>query len=392
MSKATAFIYSESYQDYNFSPWHPMKPIRLKLTAELIDAYGMEHFPGASMVEPRIATVEELRLVHDDEYIDKVQELSLPGAQETFAAGWGLGTADNPIFFGMHQASAAIAGASLLAAEKIMSGEIDHGFNVAGGLHHAQKARASGFCIYNDMALAIKWLREKHNLRVAYIDVDAHHGDGVQNAFYSDPDVLTISFHESGHSLFPGTGYPADIGEGDAAGTAVNLPLAPYTTDDLFLAAFDQLVPPLVRAFRPDVLVTQNGCDAHWEDPLSHLSITLDGFAAIWKRLHGLAHEHTAGRLLAAGGGGYQAFSVVPRAWTLLMAELTHAELPDDLPPAWRQLCERQSGEAAPNSLRLEHPPAVDAQAYELARDAADKGVAEIKRRVFPLAGIKTGD
>lgn len=388
MSTDTALIYSGSYQDYNFSPWHPMKPVRLLLAAELIKAYGLPNEPGSGIIEPRVATSEELMLVHDQAYIEKVKELSRPGAENAVSAGWGLGTGDNPIFPHMHEASATIAGASLLGAEKIMAGELDHGFNVAGGLHHAQRARAAGFCIYNDVAIAIAWLRKNHGLRVVYIDVDAHHGDGVQNAFYSDPEVMTISFHESGRSLFPGTGFTGEVGEGDARGTSVNLPLAPYTADNVFLEAFDELVPPLVRAFKPDVIVTQNGCDGHQEDPLTHLSLTLEGYRSIWARMHSLAHEVAGGRWLASGGGGYQAFSVVPRAWTLLMAEIAGSDLPEDLPQSWRELCRQHSGTEAPRTLTGEDLAVANSAMNEAARDVARRGVEEIRTKVFPLFNI----
>lgn len=385
MSKDTAFIYSDSYQGYNFSPWHPMQPVRLLLTAELIRAYGITARPGCATIAPRLATDGELALVHDPAYIAKVREVSEPGAPAGVGVGWGLGTSDNPVFPRMHEAAATIAGASLLGVQKIMAGELDHAFNVAGGLHHAQRDRASGFCIYNDVAVAIAWLRQRHGVRVAYIDIDAHHGDGVQNAFYADPDVMTISLHESGRSLFPGTGFTDETGTGAARGAAVNLPLAPGTTDDIFLAAFDALVPPLVSRFKPDIIVTQNGCDGHWDDPLTHLSLTLSGYRQIWQRLHALAHDSSGGRWLATGGGGYQAFIVVPRAWTALMAEMAGAELPEELPPQWRELCARHSGAAAPRFLsRDDAPPAADPGVLDMARLAARDGVARIQEHIFP--------
>ncbi|MBE0428596.1 MAG: acetoin utilization protein AcuC [Thermoleophilia bacterium] len=386
MSESVTLIYSDDYQGYRFSPWHPMKPVRLLLTAELIRAYGIDRLPNCGFTGPRPASDEELELIHDPVYIGKVRELSEPGAEESSGWSWGLGTGDNPVFPRMHESSALIAGGALTAAEKIMSGELDHAFHVAGGLHHAQRARASGFCIYNDVAIAIAWLRQQ-GIRVVYIDIDAHHGDGVQNAFYGDSEVMTISFHESGRSLFPGTGYTGDIGEGRARGTSINLPLAPHTGDDLFLKAFDELVPPLTRAFRPDVVVTQNGCDGHFDDPLTHLSLTLEGYAKIWARMHDLSHEVTAGRWLASGGGGYQAFTVVPCAWTLLMAELAGTRLAEEIPESWRELCERHSGAQAPRFLTRESPPPPGPGAHEIARQAVEDGTAEIKSKIFPLMG-----
>lgn len=385
MSEATALIYSDRYQEYNFSPWHPMKPVRLLLTSELIKAYGIPSRPNFRIIEPRAATDAEITLFHDSSYVEKVKELSDPKAQDGSAMGMGLGTGDNPVFPHMHEASAAIAGASLLGAGKILSGGLDHAFNVAGGLHHAQRARASGFCIYNDAAIAIAWLREEHGLRVAYVDIDAHHGDGVQDAFYSDPGVMTISFHESGRSLFPGTGFTSETGAGEARGSSVNLPLAPYSSDDILLEAWDEIVPPLLRLFKPDLIVTQCGCDGHFDDPLTHLSYTLGGYREIWKRMHTLAHEVAGGRWLALGGGGYQAFTVVPRAWTLLVAQMADTDVPEELPESWRELFERQAGGPAPVTLMEESPPRADPGSQQAALKAAREAITEIKEAVFPV-------
>ena len=392
MTDSCALIYSDSYQDYSFSPWHPMKPVRLMLSAELMRSYGLFERDNLEVIEPRLATDAELGLVHDPEYIAKVKALSKPGVSEIGAGRWGLGTGDNPVFPKMHEAAGTIAGASLLGAEKIMSGKLDHAFNIAGGLHHAHAARASGFCVYNDVAIAIAWLRRERGARVVYIDIDAHHGDGVQEAFYGDPEVMTISFHESGRSLFPGTGFTDETGLGDAEGTSVNLPLAPFTTDEIFLEAFEELVPPLVRAFGPDIIVTQNGCDGHWDDPLTHLSLTLTGFKAIWARMHVLAHEVTGGRWLGSGGGGYQAYTVVPRAWTLLMAEMAVAALQEELPESWRELCAKHADNEVPLYLTREHPPGVETAARKGAAEAVRRGIDEIKSSIFPVLGAASAD
>ena len=385
MSGASALIYSDSYQSYRFSPEHPLKPVRLLLTYELIRDYGLLEEGGVRLVEPRAATDAELATVHDPEYIAKVRELSAPDAGITAAAGWGLGPGDNPVFPGMHEAAATGAGGALVAAEMIMKGEALHIFHMGGGLHHALRAKASGFCIYNDPALAITYLRREHGARVAYLDFDAHHGDGVQYAFYDDPEVLTLSFHESGMYLFPGTGFTSESGGADAPGSSVNVPLLPYTTDDIYLEAFDALAPDIVRAFDPDVIVTQNGCDAHWSDPLSHLSLTLSGFRELDNRLHGLIHETAGGRWLALGGGGYEAYTVVPRAWTILMAVLADAELGARLPEEWRRECAALYAEGAvPEMLYSDPPPDVPEQQKEKALRLAMNGVEEIRRALLP--------
>ncbi|HDY69629.1 MAG TPA: acetoin utilization protein AcuC, partial [Actinobacteria bacterium] len=204
MSAECAIIYSDAYQKYELSPWHPMKPVRLMLTAELIRAVGLIDKHSVRVIEPRLAADAELTLVHDPAYVDKVRELSAPGARDADGMSWGLGTGDNPIFEDMHEASATIAGGALAAADAIMSGDVGHAFHFGGGLHHAHRARASGFCVYNDVAIAAAYLQQQHDARVLYLDFDAHHGDGVQERFYDDPRVMTVSFHESGRHLFPG--------------------------------------------------------------------------------------------------------------------------------------------------------------------------------------------
>ncbi len=418
MSGNSAIIYSDAYQKYQLSPWHPMKPVRLMLTAQLIGAYGLtgsntsaDGIGGSSaeaekreavnatdgdlrkvgpvrILEPRLATDKELRLVHEQAYIDKVRELSAPGARDADGMGWGLGTGDNPIFVDMHEASATIAGGALVAADAIMQGELQHAFHFAGGLHHAHRARASGFCVYNDVAMAAAHLRDNHGARVLYLDFDAHHGDGVQERFYDDDRVMTVSFHESGRHLFPGTGFPSQTGEGKGEGYSVNLPLEPDTTDEIFLEAYDELVPPLARAFRPDIIITQNGCDAHHDDPLTHLALTIGGFQELARRQHDLVHEVCGGRWLASGGGGYQAYTVVPRAWAAHTAAMAGVELSEELPENWRRLCAELSGVGAPRFLTRDDPaPAIEPTVLKQASEAAAQGLAENKQNVFPILG-----
>ena len=239
----------------------------------------------------------------------------------------GLGTADNPTFEGMHEASAHIVGATVEAARRVWTGEQLHAANISGGLHHAMPDRASGFCVYNDVAVGIRWLLDQGAEQVAYVDVDVHHGDGVEAVFYDDPRVLTISLHETGQMLFPGTGFPSDTGGPGAEGSAVNVALPPGTSDAGWLRAFHAVVPPLLREFAPDVLVTQHGCDSHIEDPLAHLMLTVDGQRAAYLALHDLAHEVCDGRWVVTGGGGYAVVDVVPRSWTHLLAIVGGAPL-----------------------------------------------------------------
>jgi acetoin utilization protein AcuC len=306
--------------------------------------------PSVSVVVPAAATDDELLLVHTPEYIAAVRQAGADGRGN----GWyGLGTADNPVFPGMHEASALIAGGTLAAARSVWSGECAHGANVAGGLHHAMAGQASGFCIYNDPAIAISWLLSAGAERVAYVDLDVHHGDGVQAAFYDDPRVLTISLHEHPVSLFPGTGLASENGTGDGRGYAANVALPAGTGDAGWLRALDAVVPPLLQAFQPSVLVSQHGCDTHRLDPLAHLELSLDAQrqAAVW--MHELAHAHAGGRWVLVGGGGYQRVQVVPRCWTHLLAVAAGRPLDPAVPTPeqWRVLATRLTGEQAPSSM-----------------------------------------
>jgi acetoin utilization protein AcuC len=323
-----ALVYGDELMKHHLSDQHPLQPIRVKLTMDLIRSTGL--IDHCKLMAPRRATIKELELVHSPEYVDLVRKLSDPAqrrrvSRERIEAA-GFGTADNPISNELHEGTSLVVGASLVAAEAIESGAMLHAFSPAGGLHHAHRARASGFCTYDDPAIACRWLKDRGH-RVAYIDVDVHHGDGVEAIFYSDPDVLTISLHESGRYLFPGTGFPEDAGAGPARGTAANLPFAPFTWDEPWLEGFDKVVPELLRRFKPTVLVTQDGCDTHYLDPLAHIAATTRIWPHVGRVFHELAHELCEGRWLALGGGGYAIYEVVPRAWTLFFAEMV--ERPD---------------------------------------------------------------
>ena len=351
------------------------------LTRQLITDYGI--IDGQRVVESpaRDATDDELALVHTERYVDAVRRA---GAGER-GPWWefGFGSGDNPIFPYMHQASARVVGASLVSAEAVWSGRAEHAFNPAGGLHHAMAERASGFCVYDDPALAIAWLLGHGAGRVAYVDVDVHHGDGPQAIFYDDPRVLTISLHQDGRTLFPGSGSVDERGAGDAEATKVNVPLPPFTDDEGWLRAFSEVVPPLVESFAPDVLVTQLGCDSHHLDPLASLSLTTTAYRRTAAALHDLAHRSAGGKWLATGGGGYQWAVVVPRAWTLYFAEMAGAELPDELPPAWTERAAEQAGQAVPT--RLTEAPVVDPRGDAGAVAAA---IDAVRGRIFPYHGL----
>lgn len=354
-------VYGDSFMDYRHSDDHPLQPVRVRLAFELMVALGLTE--GATVAPPRPAGDEELRRVHSPGYVELVRRLSDPreaaGIPLEAQRRAGFGPGDNPIFEGMHQSCAVIAGAGLVGVEAIGGGEVAHAFNPAGGLHHAMRSRAAGFCVYNDAAVAVAALRARGH-RVAYVDLDVHHGDGTQALFWSDPEVLTVSLHETGRRLFPGTGFPGEVGKGRARGTAANLPYEPGAWDEPWLAGFEAVVPPLLRRFRPSVLVTQDGCDTHLLDPLAHLRCSTRIWPAVGGRLHELAHELCGGRWLALGGGGYAVREVVPRAWALLFSEMVERPAaaerlldPEPFPPdprtqaaVWSGL-ERDLGELA---------------------------------------------
>ena len=344
-------VWDERLTGYDFGPGHPLAPVRVELTMALARELGVLARPDVTTLTPVVpAGPDELELVHDAAYIDAVRAAGLDGLPN---GRYGLGTADNPVFAGMHEASALVAGATLAAAQAVWRGETGHGANIAGGLHHAMRRSASGFCVYNDPAIAIKWMLAQGAQRIAYVDVDVHHGDGVQAAFYDDPRVLTISLHEHPATLFPGTGLASESGSGDGRGFAVNLPLPAGTGDSGWLRAFDAVVPPLLRAFKPEVLVSQHGCDSHRLDPLANLDLSVDAQRRTQLMLHDLAHEVAGGRWLVTGGGGYELVRVVPRTWTHLLAVASGDPVDPALPvpSAWRTLATERTGEYAPERM-----------------------------------------
>lgn len=383
--RSAALVWDDVLASYRFSPEHPLNPHRLELTVRLIERLALLDDPSCAVVAPRRATDAELLLAHDAEYIDIVKRASEPDAHSASFQRFGLGSEDVPVVAGMHDAAALIVGATLTAAEQVMSGRATRAFSIAGGLHHARRAEAAGFCIYNDLAVAIRWMQREHGARVMYVDIDAHHGDGVQWIFYEEPEVLTVSLHESGAYLFPGTGFVDEIGEGDGYGFSVNVPLDAHTEDESFLACFDAVVPELAAAFRPDVLVLQCGCDAHVLDPLTHLRCTTNLYDAVVRRAGAIADEHCAGRIVATGGGGYAVHSVVPRAWALVWAALRGVDAPDDMPVDWCKSARLESGNDVPCTLR-DPPDAFPASPRrDTIRQTNEKTVASVRRKVLPL-------
>jgi acetoin utilization protein AcuC len=381
-------VFDSSLTAYDFGPSHPMSPIRVDLTMRLARDLGV--LEQLEMVPAPFADDGQIATVHDEGLIDAVTRAGKdPHSIEV--DDHGLATDDNPVFVDMHRAAAHVVGASLEAFRQVYSGDSLHSANIAGGLHHAMRDRSSGFCIYNDVAVGIQWLLDQGVERVAYVDVDVHHGDGVEAIFYDDPRVLTISLHESGQMLFPGTGFSNDSGGPQAQGTAVNVALPPGTADAGWLRAFHAVVPPVVRAFAPQVLVTQHGCDSHMEDPLAHLMLSVDGQRASYLALHDLAHEVCEGKWVVTGGGGYALVEVVPRAWTHLLAIVAGHPIDPatETPTGWRDHVSSTLGRRAPSRMTDGRTPLWRDWSEGYDPDTwLDRSIHATRQEIFPWHGL----
>lgn len=371
---APLLVFGPRSTTYDFGPSHPLTPRRFGTGISLLEALGA--VPGLA---PEPATDEELGWIHEDGYIEHVKHASLDAATPPRA---GVGPGDTPRFDGMHEASSAVAGGSLRAMEAILRGEVEHAFHPGGGLHHAMPARASGFCVYDDPALAIARAR-RDDLRVMYIDLDVHHGDGVQAIHWSDPGVLTVSIHETGLALFPGTGFPEELGGGAAVGTKVNLPLDPGTGEGGWLPALEIALPALADRFQPEVIVSQHGADAHAFDPIAHLRVTTTAMGAAARLVDSLAHRWAGGRWLATGGGGYDVYRVVPRAWAHVWLAASHRQAPAATPPEWRArwAADAERHGQAPMPETFDDPPHAGLP-YRAADEAADTRAIRIAEAV----------
>ena len=375
MPRKAAFVYDSVLSEHVLSETHPMKPVRLRYTHELLEAYRAFNAPNAMLVEPRLATEEELLSFHTPDYVYAVQSFSR-GDTSPNPSVFNFGPGDNPAYRGIYEAAAWSTGASLKAVELLTSGDVDAAFSISGGLHHAMPRYAYGFCVFNDPAIAIKALLAQ-GMRVAYVDIDCHHGDGVQHAFYDTDAVLTISIHESGLFLFPGTGFPQEIGAGRGRGYSVNVPLYPYTGDDVYMWAFREVVPPLLEAFRPDVLVTQLGIDSHHLDPIAHLSLTAQGSGQAVTEL-----SRFAPKWLALGGGGYD-LQAVARTWTLAYGIMSEQEFSDEIPQSYRD-------HYNVTTLKDHVEPQTKEEVRKDVRLFAETSVQTVHSLIFPTHGIRS--
>lgn len=376
-------MWSESLLAYHFGPGHPMDPRRLELTVCLAEELGLlEHLDVRA---PRLATDAELELVHDPALLAAVRRAGATGEPQP---GFGLGDSDTPVFPGMFDAAARVAGAAAEAAGLLASGRARRAFSPAGGMHHAVASSAAGFCVFNDLAVAIALLRAHGP--VVYVDLDVHHGDGVQQIFESDDRVTTISVHQHPRSIFPHTGYPTETGSGAGRGHSVNLALPEDVTDAGWLRGLDAVVEPVLREVRPFALVTQHGCDTHAADPLGGLAISVEAQREAARMLAGLADAHASGRWLAVGGGGYD-LTVVPRVWTHVAAVVAGVGLDPatPTPEAWRQRARALTGQPAPETMgdgvtvrwrpfHAGHDPA----------DAVDRAIMATRNAAFPCLGL----
>ncbi|MCY3542614.1 MAG: acetoin utilization protein AcuC [Chloroflexi bacterium] len=375
MARKTAFVYADELSRHTLSETHPMKPARLRYTYELLQAYNAFNAPNVSVVAPREALLEEIQWYHSADYVDAVQRLN-NGDVSVDQRKFNFGPGDNPAYRGIYDASALSTGATMTAVEMLLSDEVDAAFSISGGLHHAMPSYAYGFCVFNDPVIGIKRLLAE-GLRVAYVDIDCHHGDGVQYAFYDTDAVMTISLHESGAFLFPGTGHTQEIGAGRGRGYSVNMPLYPYTTDEVYLWALREVAMPLLHRFQPDVLVTQLGIDSHFRDPITHLALSVQGHAAAVQELASLG----ARKWLALGGGGYD-LQAVARAWAMDFAVMSEQNLPAGIPQDY-------TAQYGVSTLRDVEELPLQADMIRDARTFAEAGVQSVQRLVFSALGLR---
>jgi acetoin utilization protein AcuC len=381
MTSDSIFIYSDDLLSYKFNSHHPFNQFRLKLTLDLLKKHGA--IEDRFIIPPKMATDEQLALIHDVSYIQAVKQAGNGNLAQEIAENYGLGTEDTPIFPGMHEASSFLVGGTLTAVDYVMTGKAKHALHLGGGLHHGFRGKASGFCIYNDSSVAIKYLQEKYQARVLYVDTDAHHGDGVQWSFYDDPSVCTLSIHETGRYLFPGTGNITERGQGKGYGYSFNVPLDAFTEDESWLYSYETSLREVAAFFKPDVILTQNGADAHFHDPLTHLSTSMKIYREIPKIAHEIAHTYCDGRWIAVGGGGYDIWRVVPRAWSYIWLEMTeNLNCSGSLPISWVKEWQQKAPVSLPTTWE---DPADLYPPIPRKSEITEKNLQTVERALYPI-------
>ncbi|WP_082233572.1 acetoin utilization protein AcuC [Halobacillus massiliensis] len=334
------FVFADEFISYKFKDDHPFNQLRVTMTKDLLEKE--KALREDQIIAPRMASEDDLKLFHSSAYVEAVKRASEGLLSEEQGFEYGIGTEDTPMFEGMHDASSLLVGSTLSAIDAVIQGKTKHALNLGGGLHHGFERKASGFCVYNDGAVGIKYIRKHTDYKVLYVDTDAHHGDGVQWAFYDDPNVCTFSIHETGRYLFPGTGNVNERGLKKGYGYSFNLPIDAFTEDESFLEVYEYAFNEIVEYFQPDIIITQNGADAHYLDPLTHLCSTMKIYERIPMIAHELAHKYCDGKWVALGGGGYDIWRVVPRAWSQLWKVMSTGEpfsgpLPADWVSHWQK-------------------------------------------------------
>jgi len=348
--------YSDEFLKYSLGPNHPMRPDRIVAAMSLMD-YHLRDNDDFKIIGPNPVDPSTLTLAHTEEYITLMKKLSVPDSNsyEDIEKGlffYGLGTSDCPVFDHMAEVSDLIVGSTLTAAQSILNNEFSNAFVLLAGLHHASRERASGFCYYNDINVTIRKLQQENpKIKILYLDTDLHAGDGVNYEFYNDPNVLTISFHESGKYLYPGTCFSDEIGSGDGEGYAINLPLYPNTYDSIYQKSIERYLPSFVESFKPDIILWQAGVDGHAMDPLGHLQLTTNTYDKLGTLVRKLSQHMEQPRVLAMGGGGYNPNSVA-RSWFVEVASLANVQIPDKTPKSWIERCKTEFNLDMPINLR----------------------------------------
>jgi acetoin utilization protein AcuC len=377
------YPYSEALLAYKLSQDHPLRPERLQLTYSLSKEIGL--IDKVDLIEPELATREDLELFHSVDFVDAVQRA---GQTLNSEYRYGLGTPDNPVFPQIYETGQRYVGATLEAMKKIVSGT-SNAFCISGGLHHAHRNLASGFCIFNDVAVAINYLKKKksNDIRCLYFDFDAHHGDGVQNAFYRDKNVLTISIHQTGKTLFPGTGFVYETGGAEGTGYSVNIPVLPGAGSPELIQTYDEIVVPLFESYKPDLLITQLGVDGHYMDPLAHLAYTSYGYETVVKGLRKLSSDNCSLGWLAVGGGGYNPVNVA-RLWTLFLSVILDEKIPRDIPDEFKAVCDRRGFDRCPDTIRDEQEVIQMYFSREEVSLDLERTLRRLKELIFPYHGL----